>query len=39
MREEARFWVDDATWDLECAQDMLDHGRHNYASMTLQAVN
>lgn len=31
MREEARFWVDDATWDLECAQDMLDHGRHNYA--------
>jgi len=31
MREEARFWVDDAVWDLECAQDMLDNERYNYA--------
>ncbi len=31
MREEARFWVDDAIWDLECAQDLLDNERHNYA--------
>jgi HEPN domain-containing protein len=31
MREETRFWVDDATWDLECAQDMLDRERYNYA--------
>ena len=25
MREEARFWVDDAIWDLECVQEMLDN--------------
>ena len=31
MREEARFWVDDAIWDLECAQDLMDNERHNYA--------
>lgn len=31
MCEEARFWVDDAIWDLECAQDLLDNERHNYA--------
>ncbi len=31
MREEARFWVDDAVWDLECVQDMLDNERYNYA--------
>ncbi len=31
MRAEARFWIDDAKWDLECAQDMLDRERYNYA--------
>ena len=31
MREESRFWVDDAIWDLECAQDMLESERCNYA--------
>ncbi len=31
MRREAQFWVDDAKWDLECAQDMLDRARYNYA--------
>ncbi|NLH88487.1 MAG: HEPN domain-containing protein [Firmicutes bacterium] len=31
MREEARFWIDDALWDLECAQNMSDNERRNYA--------
>ena len=31
MREEARFWIDDAIWDLEGAQDMFNNERYNYA--------
>jgi HEPN domain-containing protein len=39
MREEARFWLDDAIWDLDCAQDMLDNERYNYAVwLSRQAV-
>lgn len=39
MREEARLWIKDALYDLECAADMLERGRCNYAVwLSRQAV-
>ncbi|HHW14294.1 MAG TPA: HEPN domain-containing protein [Firmicutes bacterium] len=31
MRHEAELWVKDALYDLDCARDMLEKRRHNYA--------
>jgi HEPN domain-containing protein len=30
MREDIRLWQEDARYDLDCAQDMLEHERFNY---------